>query len=370
MNCLLDNMNCEGTLLSEYMNAAEKIDGCTAVKDIDTDEIRLLCFCDYTSRHLIMRVLDGQYEVTPGGSIVFGQRLKLNTEDLNASEKSIIEELVRKRESIFSIYTNVAEKSRKYYFIAETLYKTLAACQSGLGGKFLKSPGFVRDMALCQELQESGVKYHALIRREGKLLKIFALYRQKTDRFPFAELGKIAEGGKVTEWSITQQKAELMFEIPEFCHGDAVSGIRNKNGLMMYPLILLRTSDTGYYATTASAVWKYGNTDPGYYFVQKTWNLTGDTDYRKLLSDISREQLTWFEKFDARFADETDTADMGKVFGLTGAVGVGAARTLKNNLKKLNRKEGIIYLLKDAEKELTPYQKTQYQTVLQNFVTV
>ncbi len=370
MNCLLDNMYYSGNDLECFMEVAAAIDSHTFIQDFQFDNLRMMSFDTRSPKYLQMHFLDGQYEVTSGGSIVFGQKIRIDTNSLNREETSVIAELCKKKESIIAIPNEKGDK-QKYYFIGDTFYKTLAACQSSIGGKFLKTPGFVRDMALCQELSSSELKCHALIRNEGKLLKVFAMFRNKESRFPLAYFGKMIKGinnCNVIDWSITQQKTDLRFEITDFCKSELIKARQEQCGVKLRPQILLRTSDTGYYTTSAYAIWKHEEAKNDQFFIQEAWDVTEETDAKELFAVIQAAQLSFYDKFCSCCNDESNNKSLSKAFGLVKTVGKKSAQKITNALKEFDRRNGIIYLLKDANELLSEYQKTQYETILQNFV--
>lgn len=370
MNCLLDNIEYSGNDLSGYMKAAETMDSHTYIDNFTLDDVEILTFDERIPQYLQMRLVNGSFELTPAGSVVFGQKIKINTSSLKKEEMKIVAELCEKKESIIAM-SNETAKRQKFYFIGDTFYKTLAACQTGLGGKFLKTPGFVRDMALCQELHNSDLKCHVLIRNEGRLLKVFAMYRKKEERFPFVRLGKIMEeqkNCKMTKWLITQQKAEVRFELTDFTSCEEIISLQEKCGIKLRPQILLRTSDTGYYATSALAIWKHEENKSDQYFVQKAWELTENTNSEELLSQIRNSQVAFYEKFCERCMNEKGESDLVKTFGLTKAIGLKSTQKIREAIECMDRQSGIIYLLKNADELLSPYQKSQYEIVLQNFV--
>lgn len=370
MNCLLDNMYYSGSDLESFMEAAAAIDSHSFMQDFKFDNLRMMSFDTRFPKYLQMHFLDGQYDVTSGGSIVFGQKIRIDTSSLNREETSVVAELCEKKESIIVIPNEKGDK-QKYYFIGNTFYKTLAACQTSIGGKFLKTPGFVRDMALCQELSSSELKCHALIRNEGRLLKAFALFRDKETRFPFANFGRMIEKEKncnVIDWSITQQKTDLRFEITDFCESEQIKARQEQCGVKLRPQILLRTSDTGYYATNAYAIWKHEEAKNDQFFIQEAWSITEETDAEELFAAIQAAQLSFYDKFCSCCNDESNNKSLSKSFGLVKTVGKKSAQKIMNALEEFDRRDGIIYLLKDANELLSEYQKTQYETILQNFV--
>ena len=247
MNILLDDFCESGSNLNDYMKLAKRMDTITDIISMRLDDILVWSFikktaenkakCVQISLHNRLKDEDA-FQYT--GSAVFCFD---STELLN--------ELVRKEECMFEDL-----KSDKRFFISDTIYKTLSARQTGLGGSFLKTPCLERDIALSRVLSECfEEKVNAVVRTDGKNQKIFAMHKGRFERTSLEKLGNTASE-LITEyteckWSVTHSNTRILLEKPD------MSGPND-----LIPGILLITSDTGYVSSKFMYTWRRKNGQP------------------------------------------------------------------------------------------------------------
>lgn len=112
---------------------------------------------------------------------------------------------------------------------------------NGIGGRFLKQAGSIRNYALVGALQDSDSAMHILYRTDGRLNKAVAVFSKKVrfcKRTAIADvIEKLFPKGEIS-WSITHECTEVYIEMPELVCGEFYKGY------------LFKISDTGYYADT------------------------------------------------------------------------------------------------------------------------
>ena len=368
MNNTLDDIQYEGTGLQEFVKYAKEFDDCTKIIEVCLYDTKILSYFKRTADSLIVRVIDGDYTLTEKGSRVYSQLMRIGTQKLNQEEILTVYENCKKKESIFAIPEKGKEKF-DYYFLGDTAYKTLAACQSGLGGSFLKKPCFERDLALHNVLTDGTLnpKYNLLVRTEGKLNKIMAFYRKKDNRIPFSSLANIMqmrEKANVVKWSINQRCTELRFEFLDFKDSPEIRRLQEECGFKLVPQIVLRTSDTCYSAPVVLAVWQYEEKN-NHYFIQKEYPLEELSNNTISYGRIMDDQFNFLKRFCIKCKESNNPV---KDFSLTKMIGTKTSRKIETSLMNQDKNYVIKYLLDDINFVLSDYQKTQYEMALQYFV--
>lgn len=239
MYLLLDKYEAYGTDLDSFRKEATFVDEHTHITEVDPLEVRVLDYYKISPTRTIFHVInDGNIRYTEDGKYVITNMEALRIDTLNSNQLTLIQEMRVKSKTLIEFPTSLAKR----FFVGETLYKTLSARLNGIGGRFLKQAGSVRNYALVGALQDSdSAAMHILYRTDGRLNKAVAVFSKKVrfcKRTAVADvIGKLLPKGEV-RWRITHECTEVYVEMPELICGEFYKGY------------LFKISDTGYYADT------------------------------------------------------------------------------------------------------------------------
>lgn len=254
MYLLLDKYATHGTDLDSFREEAAFVDKNTHVVQVDPLETRILDYFKISPTRVIFHIInDGEIRYTEDGKYVVTSMGAIRIDNLNADQMTLIQEMRVCSKAILEYQSASVNR----FFIGKTLYKTLSSRLSGIGGKFIKQPGSVRNYALVGALQDSDSAMHILYRTDGKLNKAMAVFSKKIHfckRTAVADvIEKLFPNGKI-RWLITQAYTEVYVEMPELICGEFYKGY------------LFKISDTGYYADTLYTTLRKYDCQPDDYY--------------------------------------------------------------------------------------------------------
>lgn len=358
---LLDSYTESGNDLNSFAVAAQNMDDHTTIETVDFADLQVINFFKRTPEKVICHVIEPEMlNLTDDGTCVINQLIAIRTTGLSNEDLALVKELSTQSKTLFKF----PEYNEKYYFLSDSIYKTLSARQTGLGGKLLKTPGYVRNLALAEAFAFNPEKVNMIVRSNGKLKKIFALHKSRFVRHSYESLCHLVrhmDDISYVSWKMNHTETSVYIEFNRI-HED-----------MFIPGLLFKISDTGHCKDCVMTTYRHKNAYQENYFVMTELALTGNFTDMDYIEDVKircnrmeDSNLTNLKKF---LLKNITTEELCEKAHLSALVGIkGKSYVLKMMLNKLfkDNKDMLESLVDVQVMNFSAYQREQFKSVLIN----
>lgn len=361
---LLDDYAETGDSLSSYMEAAKHMDDNTYIQTADLSDAHIYSFFKRDKNRLLCHHFEPQgLNMSDDGMYVMNQLISLNYGSLNSAEIPLIKEFCEQSKTLFKF----PSYEKGYFFIGNSAYKTLNARQSGVGGKLLRTPGYVRNLALSESLSMEYGPVNMIIRTNGHLRKIFAIHKERFSRRSCTDLGKLIsklQGVKEVIWRITHETTTVYVEFNRMVES------------MFIPGALFTISDTGYHSATVAYTMRHKNHNMEDYYVLEEISLSEQLYSKESVSDVTHAIKDIEDKYVSKLVKllknkQINPTQFCVAANLAPMVGIKAKISITDAVKSRiynNNREILEDILNISDKNFSSYQHEQYRKCLCNIL--
>lgn len=273
MFSLLDDYRETGYDFDQFMKTAREFDSHTVIQEINLCEIQILNFHKKVKETLYCQIIDPDTQVSDDGMYYKNRIFRIDTKNIKQKHLEVVNEFITGSRTLFR-YSGISGSG--FYFIGDPIYKTLAARQTGIGGKFLHEAGYIRNLALAACMADSADSVHAIIRKDGGLQKMFAFHKSRFKHYPYRSIAALAANYRdittYLHWEISHTKIAVYLEF--------------QNNMDFVPGLYICASDTGHYAASVTTTLRHPQSSHNEYFMMNQY----------LLNDFLEEDKPWFYK--------------------------------------------------------------------------